>query len=275
MRSVYFDRWCSAAVGRIRFVPDRWEVYAELYAHMEDQYEELTAGGVSEKEAEKEVTAAMGDPEETARQLERIHRPFWGYALRAARWCLLIAAVLALLTVPRYIKGLELNDARFGDGLFRETWDDGIGEFRLVWYAEPTVRGRCDGYTFTVTRAAQRSYVGWEDHTYDGDFLVIEVKVFNPRPWAEPCAAFGAFSAVDSLGNVYLENDLASAEGIESGVPYLSGVLGRTGLLTCTWDFTLNGSRSQEAEWIELRYRKSGRNLCLTVDLRDKREAGA
>jgi hypothetical protein len=272
MRSVYFDRWCSAAVGRIRFVPDRWEVYEELYAHMEDQYEELTAGGLSEKEAEKEVTAAMGDPYETARQLERIHRPFWGYALRAARWCLLIAAVLALLTVPRYIKGLEINDARYGEGLFRETWDDGIGEFRLVWYVEPTVRGRCDGYTFTVTRAAQRSYVGWENHTYDGDFLVIEVKVFNPRPWAEPCAAIKAFTAVDSLGNVYFENDSWIAD---SSAPYLSGTWGRTGLLTWTWEITLNGSRSQEAEWIELRYRKSGRNLCLTIDLRDKREAGA
>ncbi len=150
MKSIDFDRWCSAAVGRIRFVPDRWEVYEELYAHMEDQYEELTAAGLSEDEAVKEVTASMGDPEETARQLERIHRPFWGYALRAARWCLLIAAVLALLTVPGYIKGLEINDARFGEGLFRETWDDGVGEFRLVWYAEPTVRGRCDGYTLSL-----------------------------------------------------------------------------------------------------------------------------
>ena len=82
MKSIFFDRWCSAAVGRIRFVPDRWEVYEELYAHMEDQYEELTAGGMGEKEAEAEVVSAMGDPEETARQLERIHRPFWGYGRR-------------------------------------------------------------------------------------------------------------------------------------------------------------------------------------------------
>ena len=31
MKSIFFDRWCSAAVGRIHFVPDRWEVYEELY----------------------------------------------------------------------------------------------------------------------------------------------------------------------------------------------------------------------------------------------------
>ena len=80
-----FDRWCSLAVSGIRFKPDRKEIYEELYAHMEDQYEELTAAGFSEKEAEEVVAAAMGDPGETSRQLARIHRPFWGYALRAAR----------------------------------------------------------------------------------------------------------------------------------------------------------------------------------------------
>ena len=261
------------ATGRIRFAPDRREVYWELYAHMEDQYEELLAAGYTERDAEKEVTASMGDPAETAAQLERVHRPFWGYALRAARWCLLIAAALALLTVPRYIKKLEINgDARFEGWLFRETWADKDGENRLVWYVEPGVKARCDGYTFTATRAAARSYVGWEDHHLDGDFLVVEVKVFNPRPWAEPCGVMGAFTALDSLGNVYHDNDSWNAA---DGVPYLTGMQGRTGLLTWTWCFCFNGCQSLEAEWIELRYQKSGRDLRLPVDLREKKGAGA
>ena len=272
MGSVYVDRWCSAAVERIRFQPDRNEVYWELYAHMQDQYEELLAAGYTERDAEKEVTAAMGDPEETALQLERIHRPFWGYALRAARWCLLIAAALALLIVPRYIKGLELRNARAWEGYFRETWDDKDGENRLDWYAEPKVRARCDGYTFTVTRAAQRSYVAWENHSYDGNFFVFEVKVFNPRPWAEPCAAQRAFSAVDSLGNVYVETNSWS---VDSAVPYVAVMQGHTGLLTWSWFVILNWNRSQEAEWIELRYRKSGRDLRLTVDLSERKGAEA
>ena len=272
MRSVYVERWCSVAVGSIRFAPDRREVYWELYAHMEDQYEELLAAGYTERDAEQEVTAAMGDPKETAAQLERIHRPFWGYALRAARWCLLIAAVLALVTVPRYVKKLEINDARYGEGLFRETWSGKDGENRLVWYAEPGTKARCDGYTFTAARAAARSYVGWDDHHLDGDFLVIEVKVFNPRPWAEPCGAMGAFTAVDSLGNVYYENDLYNAD---SGVPYLGCIWGRTGLLTWTWEVCFNGCQSHEAEWIELRYQKSGRDLRLPIDLREKKGAAA
>ena len=272
MGIVRFERWCAAATDRIRFGPDRKEVYWELFAHMQDQYEELLAAGYAEGDAEKEAAAAMGDPEETAAQLEKVYRPFWGYALRAVRWCLFLAAALALLTVPRYIKGLELSDARFGEGFFRETWDDGEGEQRLVWYAEPGTEARCDGYTFTVTRAAARSYVGWEDHHLDGDLLVIEVKVFNPRPWAEPCGAMGAFTAADSLGNVYFENDLYSAD---SGLSYLSGTWGRTGLLTWTWFLTLNGCQSREAEWIELRYDKSGRDLRLLVDLSGRKGAGA
>ena len=60
MKSIRFERWCSVAVGRIRFKPDRKEVYEELYAHMEDQYEELTAAGLSEKEAEDALHSDPG-----------------------------------------------------------------------------------------------------------------------------------------------------------------------------------------------------------------------
>ena len=81
-----FESWCQNAVSDIRDRADRERVYGELYAHMEDQYEELLDAGFPEKDAENEVAEAMGDPGETALQLARIHRPFWGYALRAARW---------------------------------------------------------------------------------------------------------------------------------------------------------------------------------------------
>ena len=55
-----FESWCENAVSDIRDRADRERVYGELYAHMEDQYDELIAGGMAEAEAEKAVVAAMG-----------------------------------------------------------------------------------------------------------------------------------------------------------------------------------------------------------------------
>ena len=36
-----FESWCRNAVSDIRDRADRERVYGELYAHMEDQYEEM------------------------------------------------------------------------------------------------------------------------------------------------------------------------------------------------------------------------------------------
>ncbi len=272
MKSIRFERWCSAAVGRIRFKPDRQEVYEELYAHMEDQYEELIDVGLSEGEAEAEVAAAMGDPEETAYQLEKLHRPFWGYALRAARWCLFAAVLLAFLILPRYIWELDRNDLSAQDNAyFGEDREDEYCVDKLVWYAEPRVRARSDGYTFTVTRVSQRRRVMKDGGGFAGDSFYLQVEVFSPWPWAETSWALREFTAVDSLGNVYGAFNRTQG-GNET--PILSGNPTRTGLLTCAWTLWLYGYQSQEAEWIELRYQRSGRDVRLPIDLRDRKGAG-
>ena len=263
-----FVRWCSLAVGRIRFKPDRKEIYEELYAHMEDQYAELTAAGTGEKEAEKAVAEAMGDAMETARQLEQIYRPFWGYALRVARCCLVLALILALAILPGYIRqlGLYTNPAEefFGESLETE-WSDN----RRVWYAEPEARDKSDGYTFTVTRLAERSFGSKTVPEERRGVLYLEINVFNPRPWAEKCTAFRELCAVDSLGTVYESADYTDRK------PYLAANRTRRGLFTDTWVVILRDYVSQEAGWIELRYDKSGRHLRLTVDLGGRKEAAA
>ena len=263
-----FDRWCALAVSGIRFKPDRKAVYEELYAHMEDQYEELTAEGVSEKEAEEEVAEAMGDPGETAQQLARIHRPFWGCALLAARICLIVSAILALLILPRYIRGLGIGASK-ADEFFGEDRETAWSYNRRIYYTEPGARDRADGYTFTVTRVAERS-IGSKSGPDDArGLLYLEVKVTNPRPWAAACTAYLELSAVDSLGYVY------NSTWYTDQTPYLTADLTRTGLFTDTWVVILRDYRSQAANWIELRYDKSGRHLRLTVDLRDRKEAAA
>ena len=259
-----FDRWCSLAVSGIRFKPDRKEIYEELYAHMEDQYEELTAAGLSEKEAEDEVAAAMGDPKETARQLDLIHRPFWGYALRAARVCLVIAAVLALITfVPRYVTYLKEQSA--DENQFYEDVETGESIDRLVWQSQPMSLDRSDGYTFTLTDAALRSYSYYVDSSFDRDYLLLRVKVFNPRPWAALNEVHREFFAVDSLGNVYT----ADNQTRRPRLPCVTGSVTNIGFFTWTWELRLNGYCSREAEWLELRYDQCGRDVRLYLDLRE------
>ena len=270
MKSIFFGRWCSAAVGRIRFVPDRRKVYEELYAHMEDQYEELTAGGMSEKEAEAEVVSAMGDPEETALQLERIHRPFWGYALRAARWCLIVSAILALFILPRYIRDLDIHDFPETDAYFGEDQENAYGVNRRIYYAEPQVKARSDGYIFTVTQVAERSSYSEEYSEYNEDELYIRVEVRNCWPWTINSDVLREFIAVDSLGNTYSAFNHVRQQ---YDTPTLIGNYSRSGLFTYTWTLWLSGYQSQEAEWIELRYERSGRNVRLTIDLSDKKGA--
>ena len=267
MRILRFDRWCSLAVSGIRFKPDRKEVYEELYAHMEDQYAELTAGGYSKQEAEEEVTAAMGDPGETARQLELIHRPFWGCALRAARWCLILSAVLALFILPRYIKELNLHDFPETDAYFGEDRENAYGTDQRIYYAEPRVKARSDGYVFTVTQVAERRRVS---EAYGEDAFYLRVEVRSLRPWTVDSDVLREFTAADSLGNTYAAFNHVRHQ---YDTPTLIGNYSRSGLFTYTWTLWLSGYRSQEAEWIELRYNRSGRDVRLTVDLSGRKGA--
>lgn len=87
------DYWLSEATRYIRFAPDRKAVQNELRAHYDDRVEALLARGMSGSEAKKAALAGMGDPNDIAAELGRIHAPWWGYLWKASRWAVVIAAV--------------------------------------------------------------------------------------------------------------------------------------------------------------------------------------
>ena len=270
MDTTEFMRWCAAATDGIKYKPDRDRVYDELYAHLADRCAVLTDAGVPEAEAVKRSLAAMGSAAEVAEQLEKIHRPFWGYVLRAARWLLVISAVLALFTLPRFIRNLGINSIRtfsFEEDYFEQReWDrDGLhGE--QVFYTEPMSRDFSDGYRFTLTRAAEWHETGTlpDGRQADDYGFYLTVEVFNLRPWMQSSEALREFYAVDSLGNRY-EASNKSYYGCE---PALAGnAVLRTGLCAVTWELWLSEYCSHGADWIELRYDRSGRNVRLRVVL--------
>ena len=78
------------------------EHVAELAAHMEDHAAALMERGVPEEAAAQQAVAAMGDPEEIGKELDKSHSPLLGWFqiwFRRAVWCL--AVLVLLFTLPQ------------------------------------------------------------------------------------------------------------------------------------------------------------------------------
>jgi len=104
--------WLSAAVGQIRFAPDREAVRQELKEHIEDKKADLMRifPDMTGSEAESRALSEMGDPEEIGTELGKIHKPWLGYLWKATGTLLkVLAAVLAFALFNRLVfhQGLE------------------------------------------------------------------------------------------------------------------------------------------------------------------------
>ena len=264
-----FESWCHNAVSDVRDRADRERVYGELYAHMEDQYDELIAGGMAEAEAEKAVVAAMGDAADTARQLRKLYPPIWHHLLLAARMVLLLAFLLALSNVPQYLRDLrgQLLPPPAATLYFSDERGITAEEDQRTFYAEPMSRDESDGYRFTLTQAAERHYI-WRDtggNRKERDELYLAVEVYHPSLWEKRSHVLREFYAVDSLGNRYESTNRADPN---TEAPSLWMNVTRTGLFSYTWFVGFNYYRSHDAEWIELRYDKAERSVRLRADLK-------
>ena len=99
-----FTNYCNAVCARVRWPFARWRITQELTAHLEDHAAVLKARGLSPQEARVQAVAAMGDPDEVGRALNRVHSPRWGLAFTALR--LLSLCLLLLLLESNFPGGL-------------------------------------------------------------------------------------------------------------------------------------------------------------------------
>ena len=268
MDSWKFKNWCDAAVDRIIFPPDREAVHQELLNHLYDHYDDLVEQGVDRETAQTMALAAMGSAAEIAPQLAAIHRPFWGYLLRATR--VLLVLILTVAAVAASVQLLRTSYYDPSDSVGLQPFDETLayrdfGTYERVFYAQPGVTARSDGYVFTLTKAAvwHRNENDPATAYKDPDTLYFQMKVFNPRPWAEFTDIGLWIWAEDSLGNTYD----CYHEGLINYAPYISGNYYHTGPQTYTYDMWIADYRSQEAEWIEFHYDRSGRDLVWRLDL--------
>ena len=266
-----FESWCENAVSGIQDKGDRERAYRELYAHMEDQYEELIARRMEEDKAEKAVVAAMGDFADTAMQLEKLYPPIWSTLLLAARLVLLLAFLLVVFTVPNYLRNLHAellpppaDTLYFGEEDIPSP--DGDSRDQRTYYTEPMSRDYADGYRFTLTKAAER-HISRQDedaNRQEIDSLYLQIEVYHPDLWNERSDILREFCAVDSLGNRYEAFNLSDQSTNER---MLGGNRHRSGLFSYCWDMWLTGWQ-HGPEWIEVRYDKAGRSVRLRADLK-------
>lgn len=257
-----FKCWAEKAVSGIIFPPDREKVYRELVDHLEDHYDFLREGGFDDDTARIKAVEAMGDAYEIAPQLAEIHRPFWGYFLRATRVILVIALIITL--IPFGIRvwnldyGLPLSLWPDRYVLSASTYGEGTGR-TLLHMSKPNISQKSDGYTFTLTNA-----VHWHNDEYDNNVFLVYMKEFHPLPWAQHGAAGNWFWAEDSLGNIYTCYYDQYPDD-ESPVFYQHG--NETSPFSYTYAMWTGSDVPEEAQWLDIRYTRDGRNLVWRIDL--------
>lgn len=95
-----FGRWCDTVTRQVRFRPDRGAIQRELTAHYQDHVRDLERVGYDWKLAEQRALAAMGNPEEIGRALDRVHKPWLGWLWLASRTVLILTVMACLLSLP-------------------------------------------------------------------------------------------------------------------------------------------------------------------------------
>lgn len=260
LRIIRMRRWCSDATLGISVSPDREIAAQELYDHLGERFTRLIRSGADPDEAEAQAVRAMGSPREIAAQFARVHNPFWTKALSFTRRIIL---VLAVLTVFFY--GFHFLDTQFFSNSIVKFDADGepglAGTHTLLWSGKSDAADQSDGYSIRVKKVSL-----WETVTLDGEtrqLLNIQLSVFNPIPWSEKPDFSRWIWARDSLGNYYV----SPAEDTPALEPSLQITQYHTAPTTYIQDIWIFQYVSQDAQWIELHYDRSGRDILLHIDL--------
>ncbi len=164
------EYWLRDAVKYVKYPPDRRRVQEELYSHMIARNRDFLEAGYSEAEADRLSTEAMGDPEEVGQALAAVHKPFWGYFVRALR----IVLVLSLLISATAVIKRGFQSGFHSIALY--------GKF-LEWYrdtAEPVAQdaaAKCGDYRFRLRSAGLSQGV---EYLPEGLILELRASTWDP-----------------------------------------------------------------------------------------------
>lgn len=271
MVSFRFVKWCRTAVSRIVLPRDRTGVERELMDHLEDQYEYFRQLGYGKDDAEILSLDAMGDSEVIARELGRIHRPFWGRTAKVTKILLIGILCLTLFAFgASLLKNFYFRPA-FSFPTYESyhpyTSDSAVysaGQAQRQVYTEPNAGFASDGYKVILTKAAlwqnsQRNSAGITEESHP---LYVQLKVHNFRIWAEEDQVIRWLRAADSAGNQY-----ASPYESAPGTNRIHVKSYRVSPWTTVHELVIRDITAPESAWVDLHYTRSGRDRTLRIDL--------
>lgn len=274
-----FDKWCTDAVSKIRYRPDRQSAYEELKDHLEDRYDALIQEGHSPEEARFLTLEAMGSAEEIAPQLGHIHKPFGAWYFIFSKWILAITTIFCVLSLCQFTWRFTMlfEQYAYDEGLFHPyedvSFQDEYMSANRRSFCEPNITYKDSGYTLTMTRSAF-----WDIEILDildkeqnatsiRDTLYFQIQISNPLPWAEFPSVEGWLWARDSLGNYYYARTEAATNSFRE--PQVYAYRSLTGLFTHTVNgrVSLTDQTFHEIEWIEICYDRDGRDMVFRIDM--------
>ena len=243
-----FEAWCDAATAKIRYGGDRNAVSAELRGHLEDRYDAYLTAGLSQAEATEKTLKAMGDAQEIAPQLGAIHRPWLGYLYSFLKFVGITSSILAAFFIGMHLWTAGWNHAR---SVRFESLPANVEN--ISFYCKPNLSAEVEGYHISIQEAAVAEVEG--DLRF---YFEMEVRWW---PWMNSFSATEDFWAVDSLGNYYHPYSAAAFDlprVIRGGSSSTSGIYNATMALTLF---------DADAQWVEIRYDRDGRDLVFRIDL--------
>ena len=203
-----FNDFCTQVCEHVRFSPDHAAIAAELAAHMEDHAAALMERGVPEEAAAQQAVAAMGDPEEIGRELDKSHSPLLGWfqiCFRAAVWGL--AVLVLLFTLPQAGNiAVKLAAPPKYDASIEHLLEH-YEEYDVIADYTPGAVGRYRDYAFSVPRAIV--FRSSNDGTLT---LRCLLEVSHPNPWQRQPEFMDGRWAEDDLGGVYSSEGQAAPD---------------------------------------------------------------
>ena len=190
------EYWLRDAVKYLKFPPDRRKVQEELYEHMLSRNLELLAQGCSEAEADRLACLSMGDPDEVGRALAEVHKPFWGYFLRALRILLVLVLLFGIVVTVFNRRG---GDFRYFRGVVRN-----YEAYGAVWIGQDAAQ-RCGDYRFRLRKAAVAGPGMEGGFIPEGEYtlvLLLRASTRDPNLGAPDYSSM-TLSLEDNLGNRY------------------------------------------------------------------------
>ena len=174
-----FENYCRQVCALVRSSHDHPQITAELTAHMEDRRDAFLRAGFSEEEAQRRAVAAMGDPAEVGRAMDKAHTMGWEVLLMLCRTvlCLTLSPVfLAIIIAVFSLLAISFNSSG-PEPEFYSQWNINqvipVDEHVTLYLNEGTITGWHDG-TFPCFRLDLAGYylldgkqVNFPSHSFD------------------------------------------------------------------------------------------------------------